>query len=54
MVPLSKPAIVHQALQEGIELQKRAVLAEPGTEAPLFEGGLVPSEDGMFWVRTTA
>jgi FAD-dependent halogenase len=52
MVPLTKPAIVHRALEEGLEIQKRAVLPiETGTEAPLFDNGLIPSDDGMFWMR---
>ncbi|HTX85465.1 MAG TPA: tryptophan 7-halogenase [Streptosporangiaceae bacterium] len=50
MLPLFKSSIVRQAMQEGTQVQARALLGE-GTEAeaPLFEDGLVPSADGLFW-----
>jgi halogenation protein CepH len=52
MVPLTKPTIVHRALEAGLEMQKRAVMPmEAGVEAPLFDNGLVPSDDGMFWAK---
>jgi FAD-dependent halogenase len=50
MVPILKSSVVKQAMQEGAQVQARALLgsdAEP--ELPLFEGGLVPSADGMSW-----
>jgi halogenation protein CepH len=50
MVPLFKSAIVRQAMQEGTQVQARALLGEAAeTEAPLFEGGLIPSADGYLW-----
>ncbi len=50
MLPLFKSAIVKQAMQEGAQVQARALLGEDAeAEQPLFEGGLVPSADGMFW-----
>jgi len=50
MVPLFKSAIVRQAMQEGTQVQARALLGEEAEEeSPLFEGGLVPSADGYFW-----
>jgi hypothetical protein len=37
-------------MQEGAQVQSRAILgAEFGSEPPVFENGLVPSLDGMFW-----
>jgi FAD-dependent halogenase len=52
MLPLFKSSIVRQAMQESGQVQTRAVLGEEAeTEAPLFEDGLIPSADGMFWVR---
>jgi FAD-dependent halogenase len=50
MVPLVRSSIVKHAMQEGAKEQARVLLgqdAEP--ETPLFEGGLVPSADGMSW-----
>jgi FAD-dependent halogenase len=50
MLPLFKSSVVRQAMREGAQVQTRALLGETsGAEAPLFEGGLVPSADGMFW-----
>jgi FAD-dependent halogenase len=50
MVPLFKSAVVRQAMQEGTQVQMRALLGEDAeAEAPLFENGLVPSGDGFFW-----
>jgi FAD-dependent halogenase len=50
MLPLFKSAIVKQAMQESAQVQARALLGDDaGAERPLFEGGLVPSADGMFW-----
>ncbi len=50
MLPIIKSSIVKSAMQEGAKEQARALLgndAEP--ETPLFEGGLIPSADGMSW-----
>jgi FAD-dependent halogenase len=50
MLPLFKSSIVRQALQEGAQVQARALLgAGAETELPLFENGLIPSPDGFFW-----
>lgn len=50
MVPLFKSSVVRKAMQEGAQVQSRAILgAEFGAEPPIFENGLVPSLDGMFW-----
>jgi len=50
MVPLFKSSIVRQAMKEGAAIQTGVLLgADRGTEVPMFPGGLVPSEDGMFW-----
>jgi FAD-dependent halogenase len=50
LLPLSKSSIIRQALHEGTQVQMRA---KPGqnaeAEAALFENGLVPSADGLFW-----
>jgi halogenation protein CepH len=52
MAPLFKSSVVKQAIQEGAQVQTRAILGEDaGPESPLFEGGLVASMDGMFWER---
>ncbi len=51
MAPLFKSSTVRQAMQEGGNVQSRALLgADFGPDAPLFPGGLVASEDGLFWV----
>jgi halogenation protein CepH len=50
MVPLFKSSVVRKAMQESAQVQSRAILgAEFGSEPPIFENGLVPSLDGMFW-----
>jgi halogenation protein CepH len=50
MVPLFRSSVVREALQEGSQIQARALLGEDAdAETPLFDGGLVPSEDGYFW-----
>jgi halogenation protein CepH len=52
MAPLFKSSVVREAIQEGGQVQTRVLLGESaGAEAPLFEGGLVASNDGMFWER---
>ena len=53
MVPLMKSSVVREVMQEGGQVQMRALLGEDAEpEAPLFSGGLVPSADGMFWQET--
>lgn len=53
MVPLMKSSVVREVMQEGGQVQMRALLGEDAEpEAPLFDGGLVPSADGMFWQDT--
>ncbi|MGH3171110.1 MAG: tryptophan 7-halogenase [Trebonia sp.] len=50
MIPIMKSSIVKQVMQEGAQVQARALLgADAEPEPPLFEGGLVPSPDGMLW-----
>jgi FAD-dependent halogenase len=50
MLPLFKSSIVRQAMQEGTQVQARALLGEDAeAEVPLFENGLIPSPDGLFW-----
>jgi FAD-dependent halogenase len=50
MLPLFKSAIVRQAMQEGTQVQTRALLGEDAeAEKPLFESGLISSADGYFW-----
>jgi halogenation protein CepH len=48
MVHMFKSTVLKQAMREGAHVQARA-LGETAPEAPLFEGGLVPSGDGYFW-----
>ncbi|BCK68045.1 FAD-binding protein [Streptomyces libani subsp. rufus] len=49
--PLFKTAIIGEVMQESARVQARAALgAELDDENPLFDGGLVPSGDGMSWV----
>jgi FAD-dependent halogenase len=50
MVPIFKSTVIRQAMREGAQVQARALLGATVVEAPLFEGGLVPSGDGYFWV----
>jgi halogenation protein CepH len=50
MVPLIRSSIVKHAMQEGAKEQTRVLLGEDaGPDVPLFEGGLVPSADGLTW-----
>lgn len=52
MVPLFKSSVVRQAMQESGQIQSLAMMGrEMEGEVPLFDGGLIPSEDGMFWVK---
>ena len=49
-----KSAVVKQAMQEGSQVQMRALLGKDAAqEAPLFPGGLVPSLDGLSWEAST-
>ncbi|KNE81127.1 MULTISPECIES: tryptophan 7-halogenase [Streptomyces] len=51
MVPLFKSSVVREVMQEGGQVQMRALLGEDAEpEAPLSADGLVPSPDGMFWL----
>jgi halogenation protein CepH len=50
MVPLINSSVVKHAMQEGAKEQARVLLgqdAEP--DLPIFEGGLIPSKDGLSW-----
>ncbi|QDQ10092.1 tryptophan 7-halogenase [Streptomyces spectabilis] len=50
MVPLFKSSVVREVMQEGGQVQMRALLGEDAeAEAPLYGDGLVPSADGMLW-----
>ncbi len=50
MVPLMKSSIVKHAMQEGAKEQVRVLLGQDTEpEAPLVEGGLVASPDGLSW-----
>ncbi|MGM1059476.1 tryptophan 7-halogenase [Saccharothrix sp. Mg75] len=50
--PLLRAKVVSASLQEGAQLQALAELGEDsGPQTPLFQGGLVPSADGLRWVR---
>ncbi|MDN3358642.1 tryptophan 7-halogenase [Actinomadura sp. DC4] len=50
MVPLFRSSVVRQAMSEGAQVQSRALLGEDlGPDVPIFPGGLVTSDDGMFW-----
>lgn len=50
MIPLFRSSVVQQAMLEGAHVQQRALLGESAAaETPLFDGGLVPSADGMLW-----
>jgi halogenation protein CepH len=50
MLPLFRSSVVRQAMREGGQVQSHAILGEDEEgELPVFEGGLVPSGDGMLW-----
>ncbi|MEU9189657.1 tryptophan 7-halogenase [Streptomyces sp. NPDC048484] len=50
MQPLFRSSVVSHAMQQGAQEQHRALLGEDAADdAPMFSGGLVPSEDGMHW-----
>jgi halogenation protein CepH len=53
MAPLFKSSVVRRAMSEGAQVQTRALLGEDaGAEAPVFEGGLIASIDGLFWEKS--
>jgi halogenation protein CepH len=53
-VPIIKSSIVKHAMQEGAKEQARVLLGEAaGPEAPLFDGGLIASPDGLSWSLPT-
>ncbi|MEU8196730.1 tryptophan 7-halogenase [Microbispora amethystogenes] len=55
MAPLFKSSAVRQAMQEGAQVQSRAFLGEDlGPDVPMFPGGLVTSNDGLFWLPAKA
>jgi halogenation protein CepH len=50
MLPVIKSSIVSSAMQEGAKEQARVLLGQDtGPETPLFDGGLIPSPDGLGW-----
>jgi FAD-dependent halogenase len=50
MVPLFNSQIVKHAMREGAMEQARVLLGQdPEPDMPLFEGGLIPSKDGLSW-----
>lgn len=50
MLPLFESTLVSEATAEGAQIQSLALLGtEMGRELPLFDDGLIPSADGMFW-----
>jgi FAD-dependent halogenase len=50
MLPLMKSSVVRQAMQEGAKEQARVMLGQDlMPEAPVFQGGLVASPDGLSW-----
>lgn len=47
-----RSSVVKHAMHEGAQVQMRALLGENAVqEAPVFDGGLVPSLDGLMWER---
>jgi halogenation protein CepH len=51
MMPIFSSAVVEDATREGQQIQSLAFGAGKNRESPLFEDGLIPSPDGMFWHR---
>ncbi len=50
MLPVFTSSIVQQLMQEGTQVQARALLREnAAAEVPIFENGLIPSPDGLSW-----
>jgi halogenation protein CepH len=55
MGPMFRTSVVKQAMREGARVQTRAQLGDDAdAEAPMFDGGLVPWPDGLFWRRPDA
>ncbi|MEU6231851.1 tryptophan 7-halogenase [Kitasatospora sp. NPDC047058] len=53
--PLLGSSVVREAMTESSKMQMHAALGEDAEEeTPLFEGGLIPSPDGLSWVHATA
>lgn len=53
--PLLGSSVVREAMTESSKVQMHAALGEDAEEeTPLFDGGLIPSADGMTWVRAAA
>ncbi|GAA3211133.1 tryptophan 7-halogenase [Actinocorallia longicatena] len=51
MAPLFRSSAVQQAMQEGAQVQTRAFLGgDLGPDVPMFEGGLITSDDGLLWL----
>jgi halogenation protein CepH len=51
MLPILQAPVVSQVMSEGAQVQSQALFgldAEP--ESPLFDGGLIPSQDGLSWL----
>lgn len=54
MIPLMRSSIVKHAMQEGAQEQARVLLGQDiGREAPVLDGGLVASPDGLSWSLRT-
>ena len=50
MLPVMKTSIVKHAMREGAKEQARVLLGQDSEpEMPIFEGGLIPSKDGLSW-----
>lgn len=50
--PLLGSSVVREAMTESSKVQMHASLGEDAEEeTPLFEGGLIPSPDGMSWIH---
>jgi halogenation protein CepH len=53
--PLLNSPVVRESMREGAKVQMAALLGEDAeTETPMFDGGLIPSPDGMFWLPSEA
>ncbi|MFF2148985.1 tryptophan 7-halogenase [Kitasatospora sp. NPDC058190] len=53
--PLLGASVVREAMTESSKVQMHAALGEDAEEeTPMFEGGLIPSPDGMSWVHSPA
>jgi FAD-dependent halogenase len=52
MLPIFSSAVVQDTTLESAKIQSLAALgSNTPRESPLFEDGLIPSADGMFWAR---